>query len=106
MLRLFPKPTASETAWIGIDSPPAAVALLGHMRSRLGDTVSAFELIGRPIIDLLLAGVPGHEDPMREVHPWYVLMDVTSQGAAGSLHGAAERCAGRRAGGRPRRATP
>jgi FAD/FMN-containing dehydrogenase len=24
---------------------------------------------------------------MREVHPWYVLMDVTSQGAPGSLHG-------------------
>ncbi len=86
VLRLFPKPSASETAWIGIDSPAAGVALLGHVRSRLGDTVSAFELIGRPIIDLLLAGVPGHEDPMAEVHPWYVLMDVTSQGQPGSLH--------------------
>ncbi len=64
------------------------MALLGHVRARLGDTVSAFELIGRPIIDLLLAGVPGHEDPMAEVHPWYVLMDVTSQGPPGSLHGA------------------
>ena len=87
VLRLFPKPTASETAWIGIDSPAAGVALLGHVRARLGDTVSAFELIGRPIIELLLAGVPGHEDPMAEVHPWYVLMDVTSQGPPGSLHG-------------------
>ena len=72
VLRLFPKPSASETAWIGIESPSAGVALLGHMRSRMGDTVSAFELIGRPIVDLLLAGVPGHEDPMAEVHPWYV----------------------------------
>ena len=86
VLRLFPKPTASETAWIGLDSPRAAVGLLGHMRARLGDTVSAFELIGRPIIELLLAGVPGHEDPMREAYPWYVLMDVTNQGAPGSLH--------------------
>jgi FAD/FMN-containing dehydrogenase len=86
VLRLFPKPTASETAWIGLASPQSAVGLLGHMRARLGDTVSAFELIGRPIIDLLLAGVPGHEDPMREAHPWYVLMDVTNQGAPGSLH--------------------
>jgi FAD/FMN-containing dehydrogenase len=86
VLRLFPKPTASETAWIGIDSPAMGVALLGHVRGRLGDTISAFELIGRPIIDLLLAGVPGHEDPMGEVHPWYVLMDVTSQGPPGSLH--------------------
>ena len=86
VLRLFPKPTASETAWIALDSPLAAVGLLGHMRARLGDTVSAFELVGRPIIDLLLTGVAGHEDPMRETHPWYVLMDVTSQGTSGSLH--------------------
>jgi FAD/FMN-containing dehydrogenase len=87
VLRLFPKPTASETAWIGVGSPHAAVALLGLMRSRLGDTVSAFELINRIAIDLLLAGVPGHDDPMPEAHPWYVLLDATSQGAPGSLHG-------------------
>jgi FAD/FMN-containing dehydrogenase len=86
VLRLLPKPTASETAWIGIAGPASAVALLEHMRSRLGDMVSAFELIGRPSIDLLLNGVPGHQDPMRDVHPWYVLMDMTSQGPAGSLH--------------------
>ena len=56
------------------------------MRKHMGDAVSAFELIRRSLIDFLLAGVPGHEDPMQEPHPWYVLMDVTSQGPAGSLH--------------------
>ena len=86
VLRLFPMPSASETAWIGLASPAAGVALLAHMRTRLGDTVSAFELICRPIIDLLLAGVAGHEDPMRSIHPWYVLMEVTSQGPPGALH--------------------
>ena len=87
VLRLFPKPTASETAWIAVESPAAAVALLGLVRARLGDAVPAFELIRRSLVDFLLAGVPGHEDPMRAVHPWYVLMDVTSQGPPGSLHG-------------------
>jgi FAD/FMN-containing dehydrogenase len=87
VLRLFPKPTASETAWIAVESPADAVALLGLVRARLGDAVSAFELIRRSLIDFLLAGVPGHEDPMRAVHPWYVLTDVTSQGPSGSLHG-------------------
>jgi FAD/FMN-containing dehydrogenase len=86
VLRLFPRPTASESAWIAVPSPQSAVALLGHMRTRLGDAVSAFELIGRGSIDLLLQGVPGHEDPMATVHPWYVLMDVTGQGPPGSLH--------------------
>jgi FAD/FMN-containing dehydrogenase len=86
VLRLFPKPTAGETAWIGVESPAAAVALLGLVRTRLGDAVSAFELIRRSLIDFLLAGVPGHEDPMHAPHPWYVLMDVTDQGPPGSLH--------------------
>ncbi len=86
VLRLFPKPTASETAWIALDSPQKGVALLGHMQSTMGEAVSAFELICRAIIDHLLNGVPGHEDPMTEKHPWYVLMNVTGQGAAGSLH--------------------
>jgi len=85
VLRLLPKPSASETAWIGLKSPTAGVALLGHMRARLGDTVCAFELIGRPALDLLLAGVPGHDDPLDRVHPWYVLMELTSQGLPGSL---------------------
>ena len=87
VLRLFPKPTASETAWIALDSPQAAVALLGHMRAHMGDAVSAFELMCRLIIDLLVTGVPGHEDPLGTRYPWYVLMDVTSQGPPGSLHG-------------------
>ena len=100
VLRLFPKPTASETAWIAIDSPEAGVKLLAHMRAQLGDAVSAFELICRAVVDFLLTGVPGHEDPMREVHPWYVLMDVTSQGPPGSLHEPLER------GARPARTKP
>jgi FAD/FMN-containing dehydrogenase len=86
VLRLFPKPSAIETAFVGVDSPDASVALLGHMLARMGDTISAFELIGRRIIDFLLAGVPGHQDPLQEVHPWYVLLNVASQGAPGSLH--------------------
>jgi FAD/FMN-containing dehydrogenase len=86
VLRLFPRPSARETAWIGITSPQAGVALLAHMRGRLGDAVSAFELIGRGSLQLLLEGVAGHEDPMDAVHPWYVLTDVTSQGPPSSLH--------------------
>ena len=85
VLRLYPKPTATETAWVAVDSPAKAVALLGHMKQQMGEQITAFELICRQIVDLLLTGVPGHTDPMRAPHPWYVLMDVASQGAPGSL---------------------
>jgi FAD/FMN-containing dehydrogenase len=85
VLRLYPKPTASETAWVAVESPAKAVALLGHMKQHMGDSITAFELICRQIVDLLLTGVPGHTDPMSSAHPWYVLLDVSGQGATGSL---------------------
>ena len=85
VLRLFPKPTASETAWLSVKSPEDAVSLLGHMKVRMGEQISGFELMQRQVIDFVLAGVPGHEDPMADIHPWYVLCEVTGQGEPGSL---------------------
>ena len=85
VLKLFPKPTESQSAFVAVASAEASVALLGHMRSRLGESVTSFELMSRPTIELVLAGVPGTTDPMADVYPWYVLMEVTGQGAPGSL---------------------
>ncbi len=85
VLRLFPKPTASETAWLGIQSPDVAVKLLCHMKASMGDQISGFELMQRTIIDFVLEGIPGHEDPMDSSHPWYVLCEVTGQGEPDAL---------------------
>lgn len=85
VLRLFPRPTAVETAWLGLASADAAVALLGHMKRALGDQISSFELISRRTLEFLLAGVPGHEDPLRAPHPWYVLVEAAGQGAPDAL---------------------
>ncbi len=86
VLKLFPLPTATETAWVAVPSPAASVALLGRMKERMGEAVSAFELIRDAIVEFTVEGVPGNEYPMKERHPWYVLMDVSGQGAPGSLH--------------------
>jgi FAD/FMN-containing dehydrogenase len=85
VLRLFPKPTEAQSAWIAVDSPKAGLDLLVHMKGAMGEAITSFELIRRSIIDFLLTGVPGHTDPLSEAHPWYVLMEVTGQGAVGSL---------------------
>jgi FAD/FMN-containing dehydrogenase len=85
VLKLFPKPTDAQTAWVAVESPEAGVDLLTHMRATVGESVTSFELIGRSIVDHLLAGVPGHTDPLPQVYPWYVLMEITGQGAPGSL---------------------
>jgi FAD/FMN-containing dehydrogenase len=85
VLRLFPRPTAVETAWLGLPDPLAAVRLLSLMRSRLGEQISAFELIGQQAVRDLVAHVAGHADPLSMPAPWSVLIEISAQGAPGSL---------------------
>ena len=85
VLRLFPKPRESQTAFVAVPDPNAAVKLLGLMRGRLGEQVTSFELLQRNCLDFVFDTLDGHDDPLSEVYPWYVLTEVTGQGAPGSL---------------------
>jgi FAD/FMN-containing dehydrogenase len=76
-LRLFPKPDLSATALAAVPSPAAAIALLGTMQARTGGMLSAFELLPRLAIDLVLAHIDGTRDALDKPSPWYVLMEAT-----------------------------
>jgi len=89
VLRLYPKPAASVTAWIALDSPRDAVELLARLRGRLGERISAFELVSRTCLEAVLAHVPGLRDPLPAAHPWYVLAEFADSGAV-PLHEAVE----------------
>jgi len=80
---MFPRPRAIETAFIGLPSPAAAVKLLNLAQERAGGTVTSFELIMRDVIDFAIKHGPGVRDPLGTRHPWYVLMEVSSQNAEG-----------------------
>jgi len=83
VLKLFPRPRAVETAFIGVPSPAAAVKLLNLARARLGGTVTSFELIVREVIGFAVLHGHGVRDPLTGQHPWYVLMEVASQQSEG-----------------------
>jgi D-lactate dehydrogenase (cytochrome) len=83
VLKLFPQPRAVETAFIGVPSPTAAVTLLNQAQTRIGGTVTGFELMVRGIIDFALRHGHGVRDPLTGQHPWYVLMEVSSQQSEG-----------------------
>lgn len=85
VLRLFPKPRESQTAFAAVTDPAAAVKLLGVMRDRLGEQITSFELLQRNCLEYVFATLDGHEDPLSEAYPWYVLIEATGQGAPGSL---------------------
>jgi len=86
VLRLYPKPTASATAWIAIASPAQAVELLAALRGRVGDRISAFELVSRTCLEAVLAHLPDARDPLGAPHPWYILAEFGDSGAAEDLH--------------------
>ena len=77
-LKLFPRPLLRETAFAGVRDPAAAIQLLRRLEETTGGLVSAFELMSRAGIDLVLAHIPGTRDPLPDSSTWYVLAEVTS----------------------------
>jgi len=80
VLRLHPKPSASATAWIALETSAAAMELLAFLHDRLGERLSAFELLARNCVEAVLAFAPGTQDPLAKPHPWYVLVEIADSG--------------------------
>jgi FAD/FMN-containing dehydrogenase len=66
------------------------LALLSRATETIGEQVTAFELIQRRAIDFVLQHIPDVTDPLDQAYPWYVLMEVSGQGAPDSLRAAVE----------------
>ncbi|MBI3147401.1 MAG: FAD-binding oxidoreductase [Betaproteobacteria bacterium] len=84
VLQLQPRPKASATAWVAVADAGAAVHLLMRLRDALGERLSAFELVARVCVELVLEHLPETRDPLPGF-PWYVLVEVQDSLAAGGL---------------------
>ena len=76
VLKLFPLPRSRATAWAAVKDPQAALELLALVRGHCGDRVTAFELISRNCLELVLRHIPGTRDPLAARHQWYVLAEI------------------------------
>jgi D-lactate dehydrogenase (cytochrome) len=77
-LKLFPKPRAVETAFVGLKSPDDALKLLGISQREAAGTLTSFELIADIAVDFSVRHGVGIRDPLQSRHPWYVLMELSS----------------------------
>lgn len=75
-LRLMPRPADEATAMFVVDTPRAAVSLLALAAERLGETVTAFELIHRQGFDFLDEVGLDYKPPFKDAPEWCVLMKV------------------------------
>src|SRR5438445_4602132 len=77
-LKLFPKPRAIETAFVGLKSPAEALKLLSISQNEAGGSLTSFELLADIAVDFSIRHGINVRDPLTTKHPWYVLMELSS----------------------------
>jgi FAD/FMN-containing dehydrogenase len=83
VLRLVPRPRSMETAFLGVPSPQAALKLLGLATELTAGGVTSFELMLRMGVELVLRHGADCRDPLPQPHPWYALVELSSQARSG-----------------------
>lgn len=89
VLKLFPLPRASATAWLALASPAAAVRLLSDLQAAFGPQLTACELVSGISLGLVLKHIPGAQAPLAE-SPWYLLVELSGGGDESELREALE----------------
>jgi D-lactate dehydrogenase (cytochrome) len=77
-LKLFPKPRAVETAYVGLQSPAQALKLLSISQNEAAGSLTSFELLADIAVDFSLRHGIDIRDPLQTKYPWYVLMELSS----------------------------
>jgi len=77
-LKLFPKPRAIETAYVGLKSPAQALKLLSISQNEAAGSLTSFELLADIAVDFSIRHGIDIRDPLQSKHPWYVLMELSS----------------------------
>ncbi len=74
-LRLFPKPGEIEAAFLAVPSPQSALDLLALLSQRLGNVISAFELIDASGLEFMDETGFEYSYPLDDRCEWMVLVD-------------------------------
>lgn len=77
-LKLFPKPRATVTAFLGLANVGTALAILNVLQDATGGLVEAFEYMPAPIVKLVCERVSGARYPLGDVCATNILVEVAS----------------------------
>ena len=84
VLKLFPRPRSSATAFAALAHIDDAVSMLSVLRQALGDRLTGFELVSAECIELTRAKFPALPDPLPG-HAWYALVQADDPAAESPL---------------------
>ena len=78
VLKLFPATRNIETALFAIPNTDAAIELLGLARNASADLLTAYELVSRVGMEMVIKNIPGAKEPLKEKYKWYILIEFSS----------------------------
>ncbi len=81
-LKLVPAIAQRSVAWVAVDSPHAALALLHHVEADLGPALEGFEIIPQTALDAVLRHMPDARSPVAAPSAWHVLIETVAQDMA------------------------
>jgi FAD/FMN-containing dehydrogenase len=77
VLKLFPKPAAKITGFLGLESPHHALQCLSTLRESSGEWLTSFEIMPRAGVELVIENYSACRDPLPDGnYPWYVLFEI------------------------------
>ena len=82
VVKLYPRPRAVETAFIGLSSPEKCLDLLVLAQGMAGPDLKTFEFMSRFGVEIVVRHSSARE-PLNGVHQWYVLLELASQSESG-----------------------
>src|ERR1700744_1668624 len=77
-VKMFPKPRAIETAYVGLKSPAEALKLLSLSQAEAAGGLTSFELLADIAVDFSVRHGIDIRAPLTSQHPWFVLMEISS----------------------------
>jgi FAD/FMN-containing dehydrogenase len=86
VLKLFPKPQEHSTAFTGLNSLEDAARFFGLARQACGGELTAFEIIPRFGIEMVLKHGNEVRHPLSDKYEWYVLIELTGLEATGATN--------------------
>ncbi|HXK54587.1 MAG TPA: FAD-binding oxidoreductase, partial [Hyphomicrobiales bacterium] len=90
VLKLFPRALRRETALVAVPAVAQAVALLAFLRERLGEVITACELIPALGMTLSLQAIGETQRPFAEQHAWQILIEAETSSRHFALREALE----------------
>ena len=77
VMKLYPAPKATQTAFLALSSPETAFDILNFARDAFGSVLTTFELISSICLELVHQHFPMIPMPFAEQYPYYVLLEIS-----------------------------